>query len=167
MPSPSTATCAAQGNADLVQDLARRRQRLDEDSALHGQIVGQRVQVAFRQSQKFAERAGMIHDAEDATLRAMPAEPAAAPLASAARQVDLAHHAAADPRGRIRLHHFTHEFMSWSAGKTVVPALQFQIGIADAAAEQPDQCEAGGTAGLRFFPHFHTPVLQVYGNHAG
>src|SRR5205823_9544581 len=48
------------------------------------------VQVALRQCEKLAKRAGMFHDAEHGALRAMPAEAPAAPVAAAATQIDLA-----------------------------------------------------------------------------
>jgi hypothetical protein len=123
------------------------------------------VQIAFRQSQVLAKRAGMVDDAENGAMRAMAAEAAAAPVARAAGQVDLAGDAAADPRGRIRLDHFAHELMAGRAGEAVVTALEFEIGIADAAAKQADQGEARGPAGARLIAYFDASVFQVYGQH--
>jgi hypothetical protein len=53
------------------------------------------------------------------------------------------------PRRAIRLDHLGHEFMAGRAGEAVVAALQFQVGIADAAAEQAEQRVAFGPVGQR------------------
>jgi hypothetical protein len=68
---------------------------------------------------------------------------------------------------RIRLDHFAHEFMAGRAGEAVVAALEFQVGIADAAAEQADQGETRGPVRARLVAYFDASVFQVYGQHAG
>jgi hypothetical protein len=105
----------------------------------------------------------MVDDAEDGSPRAMAAEAAPAPVARAAGQVDLADDAAADPRGRIRLNHFANEFMAGRAGEAIVTALEFEIGIADAAAEQADQGEAREPVRARLIAYFYASVFEVYG----
>ncbi len=57
--------------------------------------------------------------------------------------------------------------MAGGAGEAVVAALEFEVGIADAAAEQPDQGEAFGPGGTRLIAHFDASVFQMYGQHAG
>ena len=77
----------------------------------------------------------------------MPAQAAAAPLAVPARQVDFPDNAPANQAGAVRLHHLAHEFVAGRAAEAVVAALQFEIGIADARHQQPDQRKAFGTCG--------------------
>ena len=55
--------------------------------------------------------------------------------------------------------------MAGRAGEAVVTALEFEIGIADAAAKQADQGEAFGPAGARLIAYFDASVFQVYGQH--
>jgi hypothetical protein len=129
------------------------------------------VQIAFRQSQIFAKRAGMVDDAENGAPRAMPAEAAPAPVAPAAGQVDLANDAAANPRGRIRLDHLADELVAGRAGEAVVTALEFQSVL-----QMPPQSRrmrakpragagrAGGLGAFRWFvAYFDASVFQVYG----
>ena len=141
--------CGGAGQRHLIQDFAGGRQRLDEDGALGGERIGQRVQVAFGQGQELAKRPGMVDDAEHGALRAMTAQAAPAPVARAAGQVDFADDAPADPLGRIGFDHFAHELVPGRAGEAVIAALQFEVGIADAAAEQADEREARGPVGSR------------------
>jgi hypothetical protein len=107
----------------------------------------------------------MADDAEDGAPRAMAAEAAPAPLASAAGQVDFADDATANPRGRIRLDHFPDELVSGRAREAVVTALQFQVGIADAAAQQADEGESLGPVGARLVANFYAPVFYVCCKH--
>ena len=79
----------------------------------------------------------------------MPAEAAAAPLARAASQIDLADHTPADPSAIIRRDNFADELVPRRSAKTVIAALQLEIGIADSAAQQPDQSESFGPARAR------------------
>jgi hypothetical protein len=151
------------GQRHLIQYFARGRQGFHENGALRGELIRQRMQIAFRQSQKLAKRAGMVDDAENGSAWAMPAQAATAPLAPAAGQVDLANHAASNQRGRIRLDHLADELMAGRAGKAVITALEFQIGIADASAEQADESEARGPVGARLVVYFYASVFQVYG----
>jgi hypothetical protein len=107
----------------------------------------------------------MVDDAENRAPRAMASEAAPAPVAGAAGQVDLAGDAAANPGGRIRLDHLADELVAGRAGEAVVTMLEFEIGIADAGAEQADEGEARGPVGARLAAYFYTPVFQMYGKH--
>src|SRR5579859_4978862 len=109
----------------------------------------------------------MFHDPEHRALRAMPAEAPPAPVAAAATQVDLSHYALPDQFAPPRLHHLTHKLVSRNAGETVIAALQFQIGIADAAAQQPDQRESLRRARPRNSFQRHAPIFYVNCNHRG
>jgi hypothetical protein len=97
----------------------------------------------------------------------MTSETAPAPFALIAGEVDFADRAPAHQGRRVRFDYFAHEFMTRRAGKAVIPALKFEVGIADAATKQANQCEAGGPAGQRLVPYFYPPVFQVHGKHAG
>ena len=94
------------------------------------------MQIALRQREKFAKRARVLHDAQDCALRAVPAETLAAPVATAATEIDFAHHAPANQFAPARLHYFADELMARNSVEAVIAALQFQIRIADAAAQQ-------------------------------
>ena len=50
---------------------------------------------------------------------------------------------------RIGVHHLGDELVTGRSGEAVVAALQFEIGIADAAGQQAEQREALGTRGNR------------------
>jgi len=123
------------------------------------------VQVAFRQRQIFAKCARMVDDTQHRAPGAMAAEAAPAPVAPAAGQIDLSDHAAANPRGRIRFDHLADEFVAGRAGEAVVSALELEIGIADAAAEQANEGEACGPVGARLVAQFDASVFKVYGQH--
>ena len=92
----------------------------------------------------------------------MPAESLAAPIAAAALEIDLAHHAAADQVAPLRFHHFADELMAGNAGKAVIAALQFEIGIADAAAQQANERETLGHTRPGNALDLHAPVVQMH-----
>src|SRR4029077_17827972 len=83
-------------NVHLIQNLARRRQRLDEHSAFGRDGIRKNMQIALRQGEKFAKRPRVLDDAEDSTLRAVAAEALAAPGTRSTAKVDLAHYPPAD-----------------------------------------------------------------------
>ena len=157
------------GDADLIENLAGGGERLGEDGALSGESGGHDVQIRFGQRQEFAESSRMLHDAEDGAGGAMAAESACAPLAAAAGKVDLTDDALADERGVLGFHHFTDKFMAGNAAEAVVAALEFEVGVADAARKQANEREAFGTRRARSIAHgddargemdrSHTPSL--------
>jgi hypothetical protein len=53
--------------------------------------------------------------------------------------------------------------MAGRAGEAIVTALEFEIGIADAAAEQADHGEARGPVRARLIAYFYASVFEVYG----
>jgi hypothetical protein len=61
-----------------------------------------------------------------------------------AGQIDFAHHPLSHQVSGIGLHHLGHKFVAGSAGEGIVTALEFQIGVADARAEEPEHREPGG-----------------------
>jgi hypothetical protein len=56
--------------------------------------------------------------------------------------------------------------MAGSAAKIVVPALEFEIGVADASAQQPDESESVAALRTRRVARLHAPVLDVNCQHA-
>ena len=66
-------------------------------------------------------------------MRAVAAQSLAAPVAIRASQVDFPDHAFADQLAVIRLHDFRDELVSRGARESIVSALEFDVGIADAA----------------------------------
>jgi hypothetical protein len=57
--------------------------------------------------------------------------------------------------------------MAGRPSKAVIAALKFEVGVADASAQQPDQCESVAAFGARrVLAHLHAPVLQVNCQHA-
>ena len=123
------------------------------------------MQIRFGQRQEFAKSAGVLHNAEHRAARAVAAETARAPLAVAAGEIDLAHHALAEERGRVRLHHFAHKLVSGHAAEAVVAALEFEVGVADACQQKTDQREPFGAFRTRRGANGHDAVVEVHGSH--
>jgi hypothetical protein len=83
----------------------------------------------------------------------------------AASQIDFAGDAPADPLLLFRLGHFTYEFMSGRARKTVVTALKFEVRGTDARSQQTDTRKTLGDAGQRLRSNFHASGLEMNGQH--
>src|ERR1019366_4279008 len=149
----------------LVENLARRGERLGENSSLRGDRIGYNVQVRFGQREEFAKRAGVTHNPEHGARGAMPPEAAPAPRTVAARKIDLADHALADQVLRIGRNNLTYEFMAGHARKSVIAALEFEIGVADACLNEADQGEAFGAFGWGRLPEFNSALIQLEGEH--
>ena len=152
-------------NGNLFQDLAGGGQRLGENRVLGGDGIRQHVQVPLRQREQLAENARVFHNSQHGAMRAVAAQFAPAPLAAAAGQIDFADHAPAHQRAIVRFHHHADELVPRCAAKTVVAALELEVGVADAAAQQADEREASGAAGRPAPPHLDAAVFQVNGEH--
>ncbi len=98
-------------------------------------------------------------------MRAVPSQIPLAPLAGAAAQVDLAHHAAADQIRAIGRDHVAHELVAGYARKAIVSALQFQVGIADPGAKHAQQRKTRGTRRKGRLVHFDATVFEAYREH--
>ena len=131
----------ALGDLHLIQNFARGRNRLDEDSVFGGNRRGNAMQVADRQRQEFSKRPRMLDDAQHGSRRAVTAQAALAPFAMSAGEIDLAHYPLPDPRFVGGLGHFAHEFVARRSGKSVVAALQFQVGGTDPGGQQANSCK--------------------------
>ena len=166
LPSPRTATTDAWRNRDLFQNLAGGGQRFSEDGLTGFEIVRHAVQVALREREQFLKGAGVLHDAEHRTIRAMTAHAAKAPFAMAAIEIDLAHDAPSDQARVIGGHHVAHELMAGRSAEIVVAALQFQIGVADAGEDQADQSKAGRPLGYGDVANGDFAVFQMHAEHS-
>ena len=108
----------------------------------------------------------MVDDAEDGAVGAVATESAEAPFAAGAGEVDFAGDALAEERGGIGFGHFGDEFVAGGAGEAVVAALQFEIGIADAGGEQPEEGEPRGADGHGDLAGGDEAIFQMNGEHA-
>ena len=95
----------------------------------------------------------------------MTSQPSLAPLAVAAGQINLSDNALADPVRIVRSDHFAHEFVSRRSAKAVIAALEFEIGIADSAAEQPDQSKSVGPPRAMLVAHRDHTIVQTNREH--
>src|SRR5690242_12086995 len=105
------------------------------------------MQVALGQCEEFTKRPGMFDDAQHFASGAVAPHAFLAPAACSAIQIDLTDHAPADQITAASFHHLADELVPGSSGKTVVAALQLQVGIANAAAQKPDEGKAFGRSG--------------------
>src|ERR1019366_953032 len=134
----------AGGDGDLVEDLAGGSERLQEHGAAGGDVVGEDVQVALREGEEFGERAGVADDSQHGAVGAVASQSAAAPFAMGAGEIDFSGHALAEERGRVRFGHLGDELVTGRTGEGVVAALEFEIGVADAAGQEAQEREARG-----------------------
>src|SRR5437667_12427036 len=74
-------------NGRLIENLTCRRERLNENSFLIGNRIGNDMHIHLRQRQQFPKRAGVPHDSKNGSFRAIHDYSSLAPLALAARQV--------------------------------------------------------------------------------
>ena len=149
----------------LIQNLACGRERLDKDGLLAGDAPRYAMQVFERKREELAERSGMFDDSKDGPLRAMTAETAAAPVAFAARQIDLADHALVNPFRQVCIHYFADEFVTGSPAESVVAALQLEIGVTDSAVDQANGRKSFRASRRRLGAHRYHTILQTDREH--
>ena len=156
----------AQGDGDLIQDLAGGGQGLQEHGTVCGDVVGEDVQIALREGEELGEGAGVLDDSQHGAVGAVASHALAAPFAMRAGEVDFAGHAFADEGGGAGFHHLGDELVAGRSGEGVVAALQFEIGIADAAGQQAEESEPLGTRRNRQVADGDGAILQVNCDHA-
>jgi hypothetical protein len=88
-----------------------------------------------------------------------------APIAPAARKIDLADNPLPRELSIIRFDHLTHELVAWRSAESVIAALQLEVGIADAAVEQTYERESLRPARHRNAAGLDAPVLYINGSH--
>ena len=125
------------------------------------------MQIRFRQREKFTKCAWMLHDAQNFSCGAMTFEATRAPFASPAGEVDFADNALSYKALIICHNDFADEFMSRGSREVVVAAKKFQIGIADASAQEPDRCIAFRPPWLADASYGSASFLKVNRNHQG
>ena len=104
-------------------------------------------------------------DAEDGAGGAVAAEPAAAPVAVAAGEVDFAGDAAADDGAAIGLDDLADELVAGDAAEAVVAALELEVGVADATQQEANARVAFGAAWERDFAKRDAAVFEMDGDH--
>jgi threonine synthase len=85
----------------------------------------------------------MPDDSEHGAAETVAAERATAVFAHSAGEVDFSAHTLALDRGVVAINNLTDKLMSGRSTETIVAALEFEIGIADAGGEHAQQSEAG------------------------
>ena len=112
------------------------------------------MQILQRKREVFGKRAIVIHDAQYAapgavTNQALPAKFAErTKTQGAAPDIDFAADSFSQPafpvsRGRIDFDHLPDKFVPRSAAERVIPAEDFDVGIADAGEPDANQCPIG------------------------
>src|SRR5258706_2552793 len=103
----------------------------------------------------------MFYDSQHRALRTMAPQTSPAPVALAASQVDFAHHAVSQQAPVIGFNNLAYELVARRSRKTVVASLQFQVGVADAAAQQANPRKAFRAPRQVHAAHTHTSRLQM------
>src|SRR6266567_4409688 len=160
----------------LLEDFARGRKRLSENSDFIGHAVRHAVKIFEWQGEILCKGAIMRDDAENFAPRAVSFEAAAAKTAQRAEtecraaDIDFAHDAAADParafvRGAAHVLYFTDKFVAGGSAKIVIPAQNFDVGIADACQAHPNQGPRGPEPWKRLVRANKAPVADGEGKH--
>src|SRR5262249_47604379 len=149
----------------LIENLAGGSQRLDKHCNLGGNGSGHDVEIGLRQSQQLAEGAWMSDNSKNLAARAVPPKAAAAPVAIPAGEIDFADDTPAQQLRIIRRDNLANELVPGSACESVVAAKQFQIGIADATAQQTDRCVPFRRARPACFLQRHAALFEMDSNH--
>jgi len=102
---------------------------------------------------------------EDLSSGTVPAQIAFTPLALATCQIDLADDSPTRQTTVLRGHNFADELVSRSPGEIVIAAEQFEVGIANAATQKPDQRVTCGTAGFGHADNGGAPFFNVNCDH--
>jgi len=91
------------------------------------------VQIRLGQCEKFAKCARVADNAEDCSRRAMAAQTLSAPFALSASQIDFSHNTPGYKIRIIRTDNLSHKLMARRSTESVIPALEFEICVANAA----------------------------------
>jgi threonine synthase len=123
------------------------------------------MEIFQRQRQKLAKRARLFYDPEHRAFGAMTPQPSLTPLACSAGQIDLAGDALADPVRIVGRLYYAHELMAGGSLKSVITTLQFEIGVADSTAQQPDQGKSCGPARAWLIAQVNRAVVETNREH--
>ena len=119
------------------------------------------MEIAEGKGQEFAKRPRVVDNTQHAAYGTMPAEAASAPFALAARQVDLAGDADAQPLRVFTGDDFAHELVSGCSGESIVTALQFEVSGADSCGEHSNTSETQGDTGQGSVTNIDALRLEV------
>ena len=118
--------------AELLLDFAGGGDGFAEDGFVIGENGRDGKEIFFGEGQIFGERTRVLDDAEDGAGGAVAAETMSAGGALAARKIDFADDSATEPGGGVGFLDDADEFVAGAAGETVVPAEEFEVGVANA-----------------------------------
>jgi hypothetical protein len=125
------------------------------------------MEIGFRQGQKLTKGAWMSDDSQNLARWAVTAQPALAPIATPACEIDLTNDAFACKTGSIRGHDFSDEFMTGRARKSVVTTQKLDVCVADTSAEKANHSIAFRPARFWHVSYRCAPSFKVNRNHAG
>jgi hypothetical protein len=141
-PQPSGAHDGDPGsgrNEHLLEDLGGRSKRLGEYSRFIGNVGRDFMEVRNGQGNEFAKCSGTIDNTQHGALPAVPAKAAAAKVAASAGDVDLAHHALADPVVLFALHDMSYKLVPWNTAKSRVAPEDLPVRAAYACQHHTNQ----------------------------
>src|SRR5580692_4624320 len=133
---------------NLLEDLIRSCQRLDEDRDVVRNRIGNRNQVEVREPQEIRKGAVAPEDSEHGAIRTMARKTGGARRASAASRVDLADDAFPSQRRVLRLDHAAGEFMPRHSAILHVAARDLEVSPADAGERDADHALAARSDGV-------------------
>jgi hypothetical protein len=94
-------------------------------------------------------------------------QPAAAPIATPAREVNLSNDTIPNKACIVGGDNFSNKFVTWRTCESVIAAKEFEVRIADASTQKTNHRVAFGPAGLCRFSDCCAPSLKVNRNHSG
>ena len=124
---------------NLLEDLDSRSERFDEDGGFVRHGVWDPVQVRDRERRVLGVHPVSSDDSEHGAPLAVGRSAAPTRLALAARSVDVAYYARADPARFGGSHDLADELVAEHAGERVVAAYELEVGPADAREPHADE----------------------------
>jgi hypothetical protein len=103
----------------------------------------------------------MADNPENRSRWTMASEVFSTPFAVSARQIDFPNNAPADEIRIARTHNLSHKLVARRSAESVVPTLQFEICVANAAHQQPYQREPFRGSRPAHIPHLHTSIFNM------
>jgi hypothetical protein len=109
----------------------------------------------------------MPDNSKNLSCWAVPAETSLAPVTTPACQIDFADDAATEQPRIVGINHFTDEFVAGRSRKSVVPAKELDIRIANAAAQKSNDSVTLRPSGFHDLSYRRTTLFKVDRDHAG
>jgi hypothetical protein len=95
----------------------------------------------------------------------VPAKTVAAPLALAAGEIDFTNDTASQQLRIVRFDDFTDKLVPRRSAKSVVASLKFEIRVANAARQKPDERKTACTIRTANLADVDTPIFQMNREH--